>query len=62
MLILYGTKNPPVTLVEFADYECPYCQKITPELKKLEKEYGDQSGGCVQRLPAPHAPHFGKSG
>jgi len=49
----YGAKNPPVTLVEFADYECPYCQKITPELKKLEKEYGDRLAVVYKDFPLP---------
>lgn len=34
-----GTPNSPVLLIEFADYECPYCQKIAPDLKKLEQDY-----------------------
>ena len=50
---VHGTKNPPVTLVEFADYECPYCQKITPELQKLEKEYGDQLAVVYKDFPLP---------
>jgi len=50
---VHGTKNAPVTLVEFADYECPYCQKITPELQKLEKEYGDQLAVVYKDFPLP---------
>ena len=34
-----GAPNAPVLLIEFADYECPYCQKISADLKKLEGEY-----------------------
>lgn len=48
-----GSKNSPVTLVEFADYECPYCQRITPELKKLEKEYGDRLAVVYKDFPLP---------
>ena len=48
-----GATNPPVTLVEFADYECPYCQKITPELQKLEKEYGDRLAVVYKDFPLP---------
>src|SRR5580704_8394585 len=48
-----GTKSSPVTLVEFADYECPYCQKITPELQKLEKEYGDRLAVVYKDFPLP---------
>lgn len=37
-----GSGNPSVTIIEFADYECPYCQKIHPELKQLEHEFHGQ--------------------
>jgi hypothetical protein len=28
-----------VTLTEYADYECPYCQQVQPTLDKLEAEF-----------------------
>jgi protein-disulfide isomerase len=34
-----GPRDATVTIIEFADYECPYCQKIHPELKQLEEEF-----------------------
>lgn len=48
-----GPKTAPVTLVEFADYECPYCQKITPELQKLEKEYYGRVAVVYKDFPLP---------
>jgi protein-disulfide isomerase len=48
-----GPKTSPVTLVEFADYECPYCQKITPELQKLEKEYAGRLAVIYKDFPLP---------
>jgi protein-disulfide isomerase len=48
-----GPKTSPVTLVEFADYECPYCQKITPELQKLEKEYAGRLAVVYKDFPLP---------
>jgi predicted DsbA family dithiol-disulfide isomerase len=48
-----GSKTAPVTLVEFADYECPYCQKITPELQKLEKEYAGRLAVVYKDFPLP---------
>lgn len=50
---VHGAKDAPVTLVEFADYECPYCQKITPELQKLEKEYGERLAVVYKDFPLP---------
>jgi len=37
-----GPRDASVTIIEFADYECPYCQKIHPELKRLEQEFHGQ--------------------
>jgi protein-disulfide isomerase len=34
-----GVPNAPVTLLEFADYECPYCQQVQPIIEKLETEF-----------------------
>jgi protein-disulfide isomerase len=39
----FGNKNAPITIVEFSDYECTYCQQwhlqVWPE---IVKKYGDQ--------------------
>jgi protein-disulfide isomerase len=30
-----GARKPDVTIVEYFDYNCPYCKKLAPELKAL---------------------------
>jgi protein-disulfide isomerase len=37
-----GNPNAPVTVEEFADFQCPSCGVYYPELKKIEAEYGDR--------------------
>ncbi len=37
-----GNPNAKVTLVEFADYQCPHCKDAGPQVKKLLEKYGDQ--------------------
>jgi protein-disulfide isomerase len=34
-----GSKNAPVTIVEFSDYECPYCATLQPTLEEVLKAY-----------------------
>src|SRR6266581_5620709 len=34
--------SSPVVLEEYGDYQCPPCGQLYPELKQIEKEYGDQ--------------------
>lgn len=50
---LKGAKSAPVVLVEFADYECPYCQKINPIIQKLSEEYGDKLAIIYKDFPLP---------
>jgi len=48
-----GPAKAPVQLVEFADYECPYCIKAQPELKKLKDEFGDKVALVYMDYPLP---------
>ena len=39
---LGGDAAAPVTLVEFSDYECPYCKRTEPVIRQILEIYGDQ--------------------
>src|SRR6187399_585464 len=34
-----GPANAPVTIVEFSDFECPFCGGLYPTLKRVEETY-----------------------
>ena len=52
---VYGHVDAPITVVEYGDFECPYCGAAAPVLRKLI----DGSGGQV-RLVFRHFPLFRK--
>jgi protein-disulfide isomerase len=56
-----GPKHPLVTLVEFADYECPYCQKVAADLKKLQDDFGDKLAFVYKDFPLPMHSHSEKA-
>jgi len=37
-----GSAGAPVTLIEFSDYQCPYCQRVEPTLKRVLATYKDK--------------------
>ena len=37
-----GSASAPVTIVEFSDFQCPFCQRVSPTLKKVRETYGDK--------------------
>ena len=37
-----GSAAAPVTIVEFSDFECPFCRQASPTLKKIQETYGDR--------------------
>jgi protein-disulfide isomerase len=46
-----GPANAPVTIVEFSDFECPYCASIFPTLKQIEAAYGDRVRVVFRQFP-----------
>jgi protein-disulfide isomerase len=40
--IAKGPADAPITLVEFADFQCPYCRRAHPTVARLLAEYSDK--------------------
>ncbi len=39
---ILGNPNAPVKLVEFSDFECPFCKRFHLTMKRLMNEYGEE--------------------
>jgi protein-disulfide isomerase len=48
-----GGKNAPVTIVEFSEFQCPFCSRVNPTMKKLEEKYGDKIKVVFKHSPLP---------
>lgn len=46
-----GPASVPVTIVEFSDFQCPYCASSQPLLDQVEKKYGEQVRIVFKQLP-----------
>ena len=50
----WGNANAPVTIVEFSDYQCPFCSRAVPTLERIKQEYGPEKVKIVFRdMPLP---------
>src|SRR3977135_4269692 len=46
-----GPADAPVTLVEYGDYECPYCRAALPIVQELQRLLGDQLRFVFRHFP-----------
>lgn len=46
-----GAAAAPVTIVEFSDFECPYCGGLFPTLKRIEEDYKDKIRIVYRQFP-----------
>jgi protein-disulfide isomerase len=46
-----GSDEAPVTLVEYADFECPFCGRAEPEIRELLEAEGDELRYIFRHLP-----------
>ena len=55
---MQGAPDAPVTLVEYGDYECPYCGEAYPIVKAIQERLGDQMCFVFRNFPLAQAhPH-----
>ena len=51
-----GKNTALVTLIMFGDFQCPFCQRVTPTIYALEKKYGDKLRVVFKQNPLPMHP------
>ena len=58
---IQGAMSAPVTLVEYGDYQCPYCGMAYPIVQALQRALGDQLRFVFRNFPLtdshPNAEH-----
>jgi protein-disulfide isomerase len=50
-----GPFNAPVTLLEYGDYECPYCGMAHPIVIRVLKHFGPRLRFCFRHFPLTQA-------
>jgi len=51
-----GSENAPIQIIEFADYECPFCQKVNEDLARLREQFPNQVSLVYKDFPLPMHP------
>ncbi len=55
---ILGPVDAPLTLVEYGDFECPFCARATGVTKELRQRFGDRFRYVFRHLPLPDVhPH-----
>jgi protein-disulfide isomerase len=48
-----GVATATVTIVEFSDFQCPFCKRVVPTIDQLMKEYDGRVRLVFKDLPLP---------
>jgi protein-disulfide isomerase len=49
----FGNKNAKVTIVEFSDFQCPFCARGADILREIKKRYGKKVKVAFKQYPLP---------
>ena len=55
---IQGPATAPLTLVEYGDYQCPYCGAAYPVVKRLQKELGNKLRFVFRNFPLTESHPF----
>lgn len=48
-----GTKDAKILIVEYTDFECPFCSRGSNTIQEVKKLYGDKVKVLIKHLPLP---------
>jgi protein-disulfide isomerase len=46
-----GPASAPVTIVEFSDFQCPFCSRVVPTMEQVLSKYGDKVRVVFRQFP-----------
>lgn len=50
----FGNPDSPVTIMEFSDFQCPYCSEVYPIINNLINNYKDKVRFSFHHFPLPN--------
>lgn len=56
-----GNPAAGVTIIEFSDFQCPFCARVNPTLAKIRETYGDKVKLIFKDFPLPNHPQAPKA-
>ena len=56
-----GPADAPVTMVEYGDYQCPYCGEAYPSVKAVQKRFGKKLRFVFRNFPLTQAHEHAES-
>ena len=55
--VYFGSDSAKITIVEYSDFECPYCSRGYQTVKQVMREYGDDVRVLYKHLPLEMHPN-----
>ena len=52
-----GPSNAPIEIIEFSDFQCPFCQRANPTVTQVLKTYGDRVHFVYRHFPLGNHPN-----
>jgi len=46
-----GNEDAVVTIIEWSDFQCPFCNRVSPTLAQIQEEYGDRVRFVFKHMP-----------
>jgi predicted DsbA family dithiol-disulfide isomerase len=57
-----GNPKATVTVIEFSDFQCPYCQRVRPTMSRIRELYSDRVRFAFRHYPLDFHPQAQKAG